>query len=155
MGVAIAEINHEKPFSNELLSSLFKEVLIFLIRDFKKISPDKQLDTVLSAEVICYKLMNYIDTHIYSIKNLQELSDVTGYSYGYLSSLFKKTTSQSLCQYYTQKKADAARLLLLENRFTITEISDLLGFASVYSFSKAFSKHFGRPPRAYRKENQM
>ena len=33
--------------------------------------------------------MNYIDTHIYTMKNLDELSEITDYSYGYLSVLFE------------------------------------------------------------------
>ena len=79
---------------------------------------------------------------------------MTGYSYGYLSALFKKTTSHTLAHYYYEKKLDVARLLILEERFTITEISEMLNYASVYSFSKAFSKRFGVAPRVYRSGNE-
>ena len=149
-GNAIAEIKEEKIYSHELLSSLFKQMIIYLIRGFQNIKPDRQVDTVTDAEVLCYKLMNYIDTHIYSMKSLEELSYITDYSYGYLSTLFKKTTSNTLSHYYREKKLDAARLLILENRLKITEISDMLGYASVYAFSKAFSNKFGLSPRIYR-----
>ena len=149
-GNAIAEIKEDKIYSHELLSSLFKQMIIYLIRGFQNIKPDRQVDTVTDAEVLCYKLMNYIDTHIYSMKSLEELSYITDYSYGYLSTLFKKTTSNTLSHYYREKKLDAARLLILENRLKITEISDMLGYASVYAFSKAFSNKFGLSPRIYR-----
>ena len=150
IGDAIAELNGDKMYAEELLAALFRQIIIYTIRGFRQIAPDKQLDTVTSAEVLCYRLMNYIDTHVYSMRNLEELSEITGYSYGYLSALFKKTTSQTLAHYYYEKKLDVARLLILEERFTITEISEMLNYASVYSFSKAFHKRFGVSPRIYR-----
>ena len=149
-GNAIAEIREDKFFSEELLSILFKQLLIYTIRGFQNIKPDKQINTVTDSEVLCYKLMNYIDTHIYSMKNLEELSEITDYSYGYLSTLFKRTTKNTLSQYFRDKKLEAARLLILENRFKITEISEMLNYASVYSFSKAFANKFGISPRIYR-----
>ena len=154
IGDAIAELNGERLFTEELLAALFRQIVIYTIRGFRQIAPDKQLDTVTFAEILCYRLMNYIDTHVYSMKNLEELSEVTGYSYGYLSALFKKTTSQTLAHYYYEKKLDVARLLILEERFTITEISEMLNYASVYSFSKAFHKRFGASPRIYRSEGE-
>lgn len=147
-----AELNRERVYSTEMLKVICRQILIYIIRAFKKITPDKQLDTVTPAEVLCYRLMNYIDTHIYSIKNLEDLSGVTDYSYGYLSALFKKTTSQTLDHYYREKKMDVARLLITENRYSITAISDMLGYSSVYAFSKAFTKRFGMSPRHYRNE---
>lgn len=150
---AIAEIKREKPFSAQLLPLLFKEMLIHLVRVFQNIKPEKTILAATQAEVLCYRLMNYIDTHIYSMKTLEELAAITDYSYGYLSTVFKKTTGNTLSHYYREKKINAARLMLLENRLKITEISDMLGYASVYAFSKAFTTGYGISPRAYRQEN--
>ena len=94
--------------------------------------------------------MNYIDTHIYSIKKLEDLAKITDYSYGYLSALYKKTTSNTLSDYYHEKKMDAARLLILENKYKIIEIAEMLNYTSVYSFSKAFTKRYGISPRNYK-----
>lgn len=147
---ALSEIQEEKAYSPALLSSLFKQLLIYLIRSFQNVKPDKHLSAASDAQILCYRLMNYIDTHIYSIKNLKELEKITDYSYGYLSAVFKNTTSNTLCHYYMEKKLDAARLLILENDLTITQIAEMLGYASVYAFSKAFSGRFNMSPRAYR-----
>jgi len=83
---------------------------------------------------------------------LEELSEATGYSYGYLSDLFRKTTGNSLSGYYHAKKLEAARLLLLENKLQVTEIAEMLNYASVYAFSKAFHRQYGVSPRQYRKQ---
>lgn len=148
---AIAELASPNMYSGELLNAVFRQILIYLIRDFQK-SPKKNYpDNVTGAEILCYKLMNYIDTHIYTMKNLAELCEATDYSYGYLSALFKKTTSETLYDYYNKKRADTARLLLNENKLTVTEISEVLGYSTLYSFSKAFKKQFGLSPKLYRK----
>ena len=148
---AIVELASPNMYSGELLNSVFRQILIYLIRDFQKSPKKNYTDNVTGAEILCYKLMNYIDTHIYTMKNLSELCEATDYSYGYLSALFKKTTSETLYDYYNKKRADAARLLLNENKLTVTEISETLGYSTLYSFSKAFKKQFGLSPKLYRK----
>lgn len=151
IATAIAEFVAPNMYSDGLLNSVFRQILIYLIRDFQKTPHKKYPDNATSAEILCFKLMNYIDTHIYTMKNLSELCGVTDYSYGYLSALFKKTTSVTLYDYYNKKRADAACLLLKENKLTVTEISETLGYSSLYAFSKAFRNQFDVSPKLYRK----
>lgn len=150
VGHILSEINDDRPYGDDLLSSLLTQVIIYLIRDFKNLPPIENVNTVAPAEVLCYRLMHYIDTHIYSMKHLEELSQLTGYSYGYLSALFKRTTERTLSGYYQEKRLDAAALLVSDPRLTVTEVADMLNYASVYSFSKAFRKRYGVSPRAWR-----
>ena len=84
------------------------------------------------------------------MKNLEELATVTDYSYGYLAALFRETTRGTLQNYFKDKKLDAARLLLIEGKMTVTEISELLNYSSVYAFSKAFKEQFGVSPKNYK-----
>lgn len=151
---AIAELEGNKPFGDELLNCILKELVIYVIRSFKKIPPEKHSENVTAAEVLCYKVMNYIDTHIYTIKNLSELSAITDYSYGHLSNVFKKTTNDTLLNYFYKRKLETARLLILENRLKISEIAEMLNYSSGYALSKAFTKHYGISPRNYRNEKE-
>ncbi len=148
---AIAELTVPDMCSEQLLNSVFKQILIYLIRNFQKTPNKNYPDNATGAEILCYRLMNYIDTHIYTIGTLSKLSEITGYSYGYISALFKKNTSETLSDYYNKKRADAASLLLKENKLTVTEISEALGYSSLYAFSKAFKNQFGLSPKIYRK----
>ena len=83
------------------------------------------------------------------MKKLEELGEVMGYSYGYLSALYKKTTSNTLADYYKNKKLEIARLLVMERNLKMGEIAEKLNYASVYAFSKAFKNHFGSSPENY------
>lgn len=147
---AIAEAGQQRLYSEQVLHSIFQQVLIYIIRGFQTIAPPKHSAAATQADILCHRLMNYIDTHIYTLKKLEDLAEITDYSYGYLSALFKKTTSSTLSDYYHKKKLDAARLLILSGDYTITQIAEMLNYTSVYSFSKAFYNRYGMSPRNYK-----
>lgn len=150
---AIAEMGQQHAYSDEVLCSIFQQVLIYTVRGFQTIEPPKHSAAATQADILCHKLMNYIDTHIYTLKKLEDLAEITDYSYGYLSALFKKTTSSTLSDYYHGKKLDAARLLILSGNHKITEIAEMLNYTSVYSFSKAFYNRYGLSPLHYRQRH--
>ena len=150
IGNAIGELDSSYKYRNEVLNSVFRQIMIYVIRGFENIKPSKNRTNATRSELLCHRLMNYIDTHVYSMKTLTELANVMGYSYGYLSTLFKKTTGESLSAYYHNKRLELARLLILENRLSITEIAETLGYASLYVFSRAFTARYGVSPRRYR-----
>lgn len=148
---AIAELDRDDKYTEDMLQASFTQILIRLLRAF-----DRDRDTehtrssVTEAEALCYRLMNYIDTHIYTMTSLEELSEVTNYNYSYLSSLFHKTTSGMLTDYYRRRKLETARLLIEEDGLNITEIAALLRYSSIYTFSRAFKEHFGVSPSRYK-----
>jgi len=149
---AIAELSEGEIYKNELLTCLFRQILIYTFRGFRGKKPERHASEGSNAEVLCHRLMNYIDTHIFTMKNLQELSGATDYSYGYLSVLFKSTTSITLSAYFQEKKLDTARMLLLDNKLTVTETAEMLNYSSVYAFSKAFRSYYGVSPRKFIKD---
>lgn len=147
---AITEVSRESKYSLEALSSILRQIVIYTIRAFDTAPQSKYPKNIKDSEALCYRLMSYIDTHIYSLKNLEELTAVTDYSYGYLSFVFKKTTGETLCSYYIRKRMEAARLMLTEGNLKITEISERLGYSTLYAFSKAFKGHFGISPKNFK-----
>ena len=149
IGSAVSELDEENIYRNELLTAVFRQLLIYVTRAFRNIQPRLFPAHTSRSEVLCYRLMTYIDTHIYTMKTLEELAAATGYSYGYLSAVFKETTGNTLSNYFKEKKMDTAKLLLQEKTLTVTEVADRLCYASVYAFSRAFTTHFGISPKAY------
>ena len=89
--------------------------------------------------------------NIYSITSLKEISRELRYDYTYLSKLFKKTTTQTISDYYHFQRLETACVLIKENKLNFTQISDKLNYSSVYSFSKAFKKQYAVSPMTYKK----
>ncbi len=147
---AISELAGEKQeYSGEVLADIFHLIIIYFIRNFKN-EKTEPLDAT-DAEVLCFRIMSYIDTHIYSIKNLCESLGDFNYNYGYLSGLFKRTTGKTLSEYFFDRKMETARALIAEKKKKIGEIADLLGY-NLYSFSKAFKKKYGISPKNFQKQ---
>ena len=145
---AIKEYPESKNFRDEILGLIFEETLYEIIRSFDDISITNK-DKADSSKETCLKIMHYIDTHIYSIKNLSDLSDTFSYNYSYLSSVFKNTMGFTLLDYYQNRRLDAARLLINEGEFSATAIAGKLNYSSLYSFSKAFKQKYGISPTNY------
>lgn len=148
---AIMEFVNKECFSEELLYSVFNQIIIYLIRNAEHGTAAIRSRGVSQKETVCYQLMNYIDTHIYELTSLREFEKITSYNYSYLSTLFKETTGSTLSSYYQNKRLEAARQLILEGNETITKIAELLNYSSIYSFSRAFKEAYGVTPKKYGK----
>ncbi len=81
--------------------------------------------------------------------NLDEMSLKLGYSKSYIKMQFKNKTGSSLINYYINMKIDKAKELLVSGRYTVSEISDMLGFNSIYYFSRLFKSSTSMSPTEY------
>lgn len=148
----IAELNNpQKIFSEDIIYSSAKLIIIRTVTAFLNESKTKNEFHLTTPKALCHSVKNYIDTHIYTIKNLSELSKITGYNYSYLSALFKRTTSETLADYFSNRRIEVAKQLLKQD-FTVSKTAELLNYSSVYAFSKAFHKKCGKSPKEFKKE---
>lgn len=143
---AIKEVSAPDEFSDRVLCAILDRLLISVIRAFSPDTPQDVFDDTRDRKLVCLKLMNYIDNHIYTIKTLRELEGVMNYTYNYMSNLFKAETGTTLQEYLCERRFEAARLLLRDGQFSVGHVAELLGYSSVYSFSLAFKRRFGYSP---------
>lgn len=132
--------------------SLSLELASMEISGFFRNSKGEDLPPKTPEHRLCSMVKSYIDTHIFSIRNLSELSDVTSYNYSYLSALYKNVTGHTISDYYNEKRFEKAKILLEEGGRSITEIAFLLGYSSVYAFSKAYKDKTGVCPTHFDRE---
>ena len=151
---AIAEISRPTELSNEILEAIFKQILLYLIRDFQTEDTLKK-EKIGTPQDLCYQIMHYLDTHIYTMNGLYELAEAMNYNYSYLSDHFKRITRETLQEYYQGRRLRAAQLLLQEEKLKLGEIANLLRYSSIYAFSRAFKDKFGEAPSEYRKRAQQ
>lgn len=148
---ALAEIDGNGLYADRILTAAFEQILLYVLRNFRTLTPARHSVTVGKQEELCYRMMHYIDTHIYTMQGLSDLADAMQYNYSYLSDLFCRVTSDTLLHYYRTRRLEAAKLLLAEGKLSVGEIADLLHYASIYTFSRAFKEAFGHSPAQYRK----
>lgn len=152
MELIIAEMADSSFETQTFLSSILQEILILVIRNFLHTNTQTTSNQTSKNEILCYKIMRYIDMNVFSIRNLNELAEHFHYNYSYLAKVFRQTTQITLSQYHSNKKLEHAKLLIREGKATFTKISELLNYASLYSFSKSFKTRFGISPAEYKKK---
>ena len=81
---------------------------------------------------------------------LPALAQQLGMSETHLKSGFKSMFGTTVMQYCITKRIEAAKLLLTGNRHSISEISDIVGYADHSAFSRAFRRLTGCSPQSWR-----
>ena len=82
---------------------------------------------------------------------IENVGQEVGLSNAYLRTLFKQTLGKSPKQYLDSCRMEAAVMLLSSSNYSITEISELIGFQNYQRFFELFRKQTGRSPSEYRK----
>ncbi len=135
-----------------LVKGYFYQALIAAYRQLSYSSSDVTSDTngmnVVGQTV--YAIIRYIDANLFSINNLADMAKELGYSYNYLSHLFRRKTGMTIQAYVTQKKIEQSTKLLVDEQYSVTEIAAMLNYDCIQSFSKAFRRAMQMSPTEYR-----
>lgn len=82
---------------------------------------------------------------------LPALARQLGISETRLKSGFKAMNGTTIMQYCIDKRIEAARLLLKDNRHSISEIGEIVGYEDHSAFSRAFRRQVGHSPKEWRR----
>jgi AraC-like DNA-binding protein len=87
--------------------------------------------------------------------SLEELAQRLGMSGTQLKSSFRSVMGTTVLQYCILKRIEAARLLLDENRHSISDIANIVGYHDHSAFSRAFRRLSGCTPHQWRHKNTV
>lgn len=139
------EIKNSDFLTQESVGHLISKMLILMIRfcapeESKLISPE-----INSESLLVYKIIDYLDSNMSTIKNLKELEKLYNYNYNYMSSVFTRIMKFSINEYFRKLKMQKAQQMLNDG-ISITLIAEKLNYSSIHSFSRAFKKYHGFQP---------
>ncbi len=141
--------------SYQLLTGYLAELLIRLIRNGdntnKKLYSNNQTRNVAQNSI--YELMiDYLKDNVYQNLTLNDICEHFIMGKTQLYEIFKTNNGRSVMEYYNTQKLTEAKKLLREESYSITQISDMLGFSCIHSFSRAFKREFNISPTQYKKK---
>lgn len=148
-----SELNSMEVFQESVLELLLRQILIYLYRTCLAEEKPAAVSGKAAQERV-NEVIQYIDRNILYLKNVYRVSEALSYNYSYLSHVFSAVTGRSLRDYFLQKRFEKAIELLRDN-LSIAEVSAMLGYAAVHSFSRAFSRQVGRPPGSFQKKSAL
>lgn len=92
----------------------------------------------------------YIRNHLNGDLSLRILSNLVGYNSSYLSKLFHDITGMKISSYIAQLKIQRIRELIIDNRLSLGDIAEDLGFASRSYFNRYVKRLTGYTPQQFR-----
>ena len=96
------------------------------------------------------KIVEYIEQNLKEA-DINELSEILGYSHVYTSSLVKKLSGKTFSELLKAKRCASAARMLLETDLPISEIISEIGYENQSFFRKMFKQTYGETPLQYRK----
>ncbi len=88
----------------------------------------------------------YMNENFLCISDIGEVATVSHMSEFHFFRSFRQAFGITPYQYLLQRRLEHARNLLRENECSITGIAAHCNFPDIFTFSKAFKRHFGIPP---------
>ncbi len=141
----LGELQNEDAYTWNILGIIFEQILINIDRKFYQNNNADYNFLHTNNDILAYDIIIYIDKNILTLRNLYDLEKVFFYKLQYLSKIFTAQTGSSIKSYYISKKMETAKILLQSGQ-TVTYVSELLGYSSIHSFSRAYKKYFNDNP---------
>lgn len=147
------EMIHRRERYEVMVRLKLSQILLMVCRSRKKNLLKEMPQTVQTAKHgKVHEVAEYLTLHCETGESLEELSESFFISKSYLSRIFREVTGFSVNEYRNLARVRKARELLAGSGYSITEISEILGFESVTYFERVFKKHTDMTPLKYRKD---
>ena len=106
----------------------------------------------IHSNALVRAVQDYLAKHAGSLPGIRSLAAELNMSESNLRAVFRQRFNISLGAYVKNYRAHQAILLMHNPSLSLTEIAFELGFTTLSSFSRFFSKTIGFPPREYRRK---
>ena len=133
------------PFGADQMMQIHLEAfLITLIREFPDIHAPVGGGTGKISDIY-----DYISEHYTEKLTLHDLCFIFGTNKTSLCRSFKETYGDTVLNHINSLRIRDAKRLLREQKLTVTQISEELGFTSIHYFCRLFKKETGMTPKEY------
>ena len=138
----------------ELLNNAYESeqangILYALLQRLEKIAKKNKHSENLHPGLL--KAREYIETHYQNPKlSVTELTVYAGVSQSYLNALCRQATGYGILHFLTETRMRAARRLLLNYYYNISEVAQMCGIPDAAYFAQSFRNYHGVTPTQYR-----
>lgn len=113
-------------------------------------SENRSEPAIDSSLVYVKNVISYIQLKYSENVKIENIAFALGLNRSYLTRLFKEATGYSLQEYLLTYRMKMAVKLLSQNTMSVAQIAQHVGYGDVFTFSKAFKRHFGQSPSTFR-----
>lgn len=131
------------------------DVATSFVHDDLRAAGDPQVNATLGDarhDPRLVRAIRIMETHIDAPVSIAAIARRVSMSTRGLEQLFDRQLGQTPGSYFLSLRLAVARRLVNDTRLSMTDIASRTGFSSESAFSRAFSRQFGLPPSASRKQ---
>ena len=146
------EFFEKRDYYSILLNAILTKIFVLLLRnhmDHAEFPNDRMGDAQTAIRIARYLQMNTAGA------TLSGLAAEFHYSPEYASRLIRQTTGQTFIQLLTNIRMENAEQLLRDTSLPVADVAASVGYESSEYFIRAFRKHTGMTPGAYRQNGHM
>ena len=96
-------------------------------------------------------ITGYLKSNVYTAVTISDICSRFFVGKSQLCSLFAANLGMSPIEYFNSLKISEAKKLLRCEELSVSRVSDMLGYLSIHTFSRAFKRYVGFSPTDYRK----
>ncbi|MBU5334590.1 AraC family transcriptional regulator [Anaerocolumna aminovalerica] len=142
------EMKQDRPYRDFVCQNLLNIIFTIILRnDVFKVS-------IITGPLItreCHIAKKYIDDHYSENITLETLSSLVHLNKHYFAHNFTRQFGISPINYLIKRRIDESKHLLANTNYSLSSISQIVGFSSPSYFSQAFKKAVNISPQEYRK----
>ena len=146
-------IKHSPLGSSQMTKNLLEIFLIKLCRNTDVVTKEMRQSYVIDGIDVPYNVMeilDYLKEHIYGKVTIRDLAKHLDKSESTIKQLFAQYRDGGIIRYYNTLKIKAARKLIREGIYNMTQISVMLQFDNPQYFSKCFKTVTNMTPSEYK-----
>lgn len=152
----ISEARARRPGNNSLLARLTELMFLEVLRHYVEQLPGDRTGWLAGLkDPHVGKAMAQLHSDPAHNWTVDELARDAGVSRSALAERFTTLIGESPMRYLANWRIQVARQLLSEGHFNLAEIAARVGYDSEYSFNRAFKRHVGQPPAAWRRRGAV
>ncbi len=148
----IRERKEEKPYAEDMIICNLQRILVTVVRNVRSDLTSAEIPPYLQftvKNIYVSECIDIIRQNAAGTLSLSEIAQQLNISPTYLSSLFKRNTGMNISEYIRLMRLEKVKEMLRSKRYTITQISEIMGYCSPTYFSTEFKKQFGMSPKKY------
>jgi len=142
------------PIGEQYIKNCVELLVLSLL---KRAEPESEPEKPIIAEnignahsdKIVADIIKLLSDHVYSSIDLDTIAKELFFSKTYIKTVFKKNMGISIIQYYISLKIEESKKLISQNKYSYTEIAEMLNINSVHYFSRLFKAHTQMTPSEY------
>jgi len=101
------------------------------------------------------EIISYIENHYHEDIRVEDLAAICHLDRSHVGKIFKGLMGTNIRDFLIRYRIRKACELMKNSSHTIGEISVMVGYPNMFSFSRTFKTMMGQPPRKWRDENKL